>query len=237
MAESVDGVLLVFGRASIDLMSGDVLGGMFAHGDHDRAHVRAPRVWPSGRAGHLTCVRGFSARSKIHDQALPDPTNSKRNGAAGALCLRSSLSAGWCGGAAAAQSLSVISPATKRRPRARRAARGRDSPVRAERVPVRSRAVQHELVCAFDRVRCTGVTAGHLALSDRTFRSWQERPDRLPPHRRRMTATPPGSTSARPRRHPIRRRHHRTACSAFRSSSSVCGTSVIGARPVGGVRR
>ena len=48
-------------------------------------------------------------------------------------------------------------------------------------VPVRRRAVQDELVCAFDRVHDEhGITArefcAHLALSERTFRSWQDRP-------------------------------------------------------------
>jgi hypothetical protein len=52
-------------------------------------------------------------------------------------------------------------------------------------VPVRRRAVQDELVCAFDRVhRDHGVTARAfcvaLALSARTFRSWQNRPPRPP---------------------------------------------------------
>jgi hypothetical protein len=51
---------------------------------------------------------------------------------------------------------------------------------------VRRRAVQDELVCAFDRVHAEhGVTAREfcaaLALSERTFRSWQERPARPPP--------------------------------------------------------
>lgn len=53
-------------------------------------------------------------------------------------------------------------------------------------VPVRRRAVQDELVCAFDRVHAEhGVTArvfcAHLALSERTFRSWQDRPAQPPP--------------------------------------------------------
>jgi hypothetical protein len=53
-------------------------------------------------------------------------------------------------------------------------------------VPVRRRAVQDELVCAFDRVhRDHGVTAREfcaaLALSERTFRSWQDRPAKPPP--------------------------------------------------------
>jgi len=53
-------------------------------------------------------------------------------------------------------------------------------------VPVRRRAVQDELVCAFDRVhRDHGVTArafcAALALSERTFRSWQDRPAKQPP--------------------------------------------------------
>lgn len=48
-------------------------------------------------------------------------------------------------------------------------------------VPVRRRAVQDELVCAFDRVHADhGVTArafcAALALPERTFRSWQDRP-------------------------------------------------------------
>jgi hypothetical protein len=52
--------------------------------------------------------------------------------------------------------------------------------------PVRRRAVQDELVCAFDRVhRDHGVTAREfcaaLALSERTFRSWQDRPAKPPP--------------------------------------------------------
>jgi hypothetical protein len=51
--------------------------------------------------------------------------------------------------------------------------------------PVRRRAVQDELVCAFDRVhREHGVTArtfcAALALSERTFRSWQDRPAKPP---------------------------------------------------------
>ena len=53
-------------------------------------------------------------------------------------------------------------------------------------VPVRRRAVQDELVCAFDRVHTEhGVTAREfcaaLALSERTFRSWQDRPAKPPP--------------------------------------------------------
>jgi hypothetical protein len=53
-------------------------------------------------------------------------------------------------------------------------------------VPVRRRPVQDELVCAFDRVhREHGVTAREfcaaLALSERTFRSWQDRPAKPPP--------------------------------------------------------
>ena len=53
-------------------------------------------------------------------------------------------------------------------------------------VPVRRRAVQDELVCAFDRVHHEhGVTArefcAHLSLSERTFRSWQDRPAKPPP--------------------------------------------------------
>ena len=53
-------------------------------------------------------------------------------------------------------------------------------------VPMRRRAVQDELVCAFDRVhRDHGVTAREfcaaLALSERTFRSWQDRPAKPPP--------------------------------------------------------
>jgi hypothetical protein len=52
--------------------------------------------------------------------------------------------------------------------------------------PVRRRAVQDELVCAFDRVhRDHGVTAREfcaaLALSERTFRSWKDRPAKPPP--------------------------------------------------------
>ena len=52
-------------------------------------------------------------------------------------------------------------------------------------VPVRRRAVQDELVCAFDRIhREHGVSAREfcaaLALSERTFRSWQERPAKPP---------------------------------------------------------
>jgi hypothetical protein len=63
-------------------------------------------------------------------------------------------------------------------------------------VPVRRRAVQDELVCAFDRVhRDHGVTARAfctaLALSERTFRSWQDRPPR-----------PPASPPPRPPRPP-----------------------------------
>lgn len=53
-------------------------------------------------------------------------------------------------------------------------------------VPVRRRAVQDELVCAFDRVHAEhGVTSREfcatLALSERTFRSWQQRPAKPPP--------------------------------------------------------
>lgn len=53
-------------------------------------------------------------------------------------------------------------------------------------VPVRRRAVQDELVCAFDRVhREHSVTArafcAALALPERTFRSWQDRPAKPPP--------------------------------------------------------
>jgi hypothetical protein len=53
-------------------------------------------------------------------------------------------------------------------------------------VPVRRRAVQDELVAAFDRVHAEhGVTArefcADLALSERTFRSWQQRPAPPPP--------------------------------------------------------
>lgn len=52
-------------------------------------------------------------------------------------------------------------------------------------VPVRRRAVQDELVCAFDRVhREHGVTAREfcaaLAISERTFRSWHDRPAKPP---------------------------------------------------------
>jgi hypothetical protein len=65
-------------------------------------------------------------------------------------------------------------------------------------VPVRRRAVQDELVCAFDRVRAEhGVTArdfcGALALSERTFRSWQDRPPAPPP------AAPPAPPSPPPK--------------------------------------
>ena len=53
-------------------------------------------------------------------------------------------------------------------------------------VPVRRRDIQDELVCAFDRVHAEhGVTAREfcaaLALSERTFRSWQQRPAKPPP--------------------------------------------------------
>lgn len=63
-------------------------------------------------------------------------------------------------------------------------------------VPVRRRAVQDELVCAFDRVHAEhGVTArefcAHLALSERTFRSWQDRPAKPP-------APPPPPAPPRP---------------------------------------
>jgi hypothetical protein len=63
------------------------------------------------------------------------------------------------------------------------------------RVPVRRRAVQDELVCAFDRVHAQhGVTAREfcaaLALSERTFRSWQDRPA--------MPAAPPPSLPPSP---------------------------------------
>jgi hypothetical protein len=65
-------------------------------------------------------------------------------------------------------------------------------------VPVRRRAVQDELVCAFDRVHTEhGVTArefcSHLALSERTFRSWQDRPAKSPP------APPPPPPPSPPR--------------------------------------
>lgn len=63
-------------------------------------------------------------------------------------------------------------------------------------VPVRRRAVQDELVCAFDRVHGEyGVTAREfcaaLTLSERTFRSWQERPAKPP-------TTPPPPTPPSP---------------------------------------
>jgi hypothetical protein len=53
-------------------------------------------------------------------------------------------------------------------------------------VPVRRRAVQDELVCTFDRVHAEhGVTAREfcaaLALSERTFRSWRDRPAKPSP--------------------------------------------------------
>jgi hypothetical protein len=53
-------------------------------------------------------------------------------------------------------------------------------------IPVRRRAVQDELVCAFDRLHAEhGVTARAfcqaLALSERTFRSWQDRKALPPP--------------------------------------------------------
>lgn len=65
-------------------------------------------------------------------------------------------------------------------------------------VPVRRRAVQDELVCAFDRVhRDHGVTArafcAALALSERTFRAWQDRPTTPP-------APPPSPKPPRPSR-------------------------------------
>jgi hypothetical protein len=65
-------------------------------------------------------------------------------------------------------------------------------------VPVRRRAVQDELVCAFDRVHAEhGVTArafcDALALSERTFRSWQDRPPKPPP-----APPPPTPTSPPP---------------------------------------
>jgi hypothetical protein len=65
-------------------------------------------------------------------------------------------------------------------------------------VPVRRRAVQDELVCAFDRVhRDHRVTArafcNALALSERTFRSWQDRPAQPP-------APPPPPKPPRPPR-------------------------------------
>lgn len=54
------------------------------------------------------------------------------------------------------------------------------------KLPVRRRAVQDELVCAFDRVHADhGVTAlefcAALALPERTLRSWQHRPALPPP--------------------------------------------------------
>lgn len=63
-------------------------------------------------------------------------------------------------------------------------------------VPVRRRAVQDELVCAFDRVhRDHGVTAREfcaaLALSERTFRSWQDRPAKPPPPPPKPPSPPP----------------------------------------------
>jgi hypothetical protein len=63
-------------------------------------------------------------------------------------------------------------------------------------VPVRRRAVQDELVCTFDRVHADhGITAREfcaaLALSERTFRSWRERP-----------AKPPAPPAPRPPRPP-----------------------------------
>lgn len=63
-------------------------------------------------------------------------------------------------------------------------------------VPVRRRAVQDELVCTFDRVHADhGVTAREfcaaLALSERTFRSWRERPAKPP-------APPPAPRPPRP---------------------------------------
>ncbi len=65
-------------------------------------------------------------------------------------------------------------------------------------LPVRRRAVQDELVCAFDRVhREYGVTAREfcvaLALSERTFRSWQHRPAKPP------SPPPPPKPPAPPR--------------------------------------
>ncbi len=65
-------------------------------------------------------------------------------------------------------------------------------------VPVRRRAVQDELVCAFDRIHAEhGVTArafcDALALSERTFRSWQDRPAKPPP------APPPPTPPSPPR--------------------------------------
>src|SRR5690606_27630235 len=65
-------------------------------------------------------------------------------------------------------------------------------------VPVRRRAVQDELVCAFDRIHAEhGVTArafcDALALSERTFRSWQDRPAKPPP------APPPPTLPSPPR--------------------------------------
>ena len=63
-------------------------------------------------------------------------------------------------------------------------------------VPVRRRAVQDELVCAFDRIhREHGVTAREfcaaLALSERTFRSWQDRPAKPPAPRPPKPPSPP----------------------------------------------
>jgi transposase InsO family protein len=54
------------------------------------------------------------------------------------------------------------------------------------RVPIRRRAVQEQLVCAYDRVHAAaGVTqkefCAALALSQRTFRSWRARPPTPPP--------------------------------------------------------
>lgn len=70
-------------------------------------------------------------------------------------------------------------------------------PLSLSTVPVRRRAVQDELVCAFDRRhRDHGVTARAfckaLALSERTFRAWRHRPATSPaPPKPPKLPTPP----------------------------------------------
>lgn len=86
-------------------------------------------------------------------------------------------------------------------------------------VPVRRRAVQDELVCAFDRLHVEhGVTAREfcaaLALSERTLRSWLHRPARPPPK-------PPA-----PR--PPRRPRHDRATGRFELAAHAPGTQLGG---------
>lgn len=68
------------------------------------------------------------------------------------------------------------------------------------RVPIRRRALQAQLVCAYDRVHAdAGVTqqelCAALSLSERTFRSWRVRPPAPPP------PAPPPPPPPRPKNH------------------------------------